>query len=170
MLDQEEETWLFRTCVERGGAVRSVLGSPVIRITSCSTTSSPFFERFRSRSTRYVDASIHSLLDELLDDLGETSRKIFVFCNVPQHKHNPKPCSLPGLRRKETITATHAVDVVVRLHDPTDQVPNARHLRVLHTFSSMTSLELRSSRVLRESLSARRCGDDDDVLPTQGFA
>ena len=33
---------------------------------------------------RYVDASNHSLLDELLDDLGETSRKIFVFCNVPQ--------------------------------------------------------------------------------------
>ena len=24
--------------------------------------------------------------------------------------HNPKPCSLLGLRRKETITATHAVD------------------------------------------------------------
>ena len=23
LLDQEEETWLFRTCVERGGAVRS---------------------------------------------------------------------------------------------------------------------------------------------------
>ena len=82
---KKEETWLFRTCVERGGAVRSVLGSPVIRITSCSTTSSPFFERFRSRSTRYVDASIHSLLDELLDDLGETSRKFFIFCNVPQH-------------------------------------------------------------------------------------
>ena len=64
---KKEETWLFRTCVERGGAVRSVLGSPVIWITSCSTTSSPFFERFRSRSTRYVDASNHSLLDELLD-------------------------------------------------------------------------------------------------------
>ena len=24
--------------------------------------------------------------------------------------HNPKPCSLSGLRRKETITATHTVD------------------------------------------------------------
>ena len=61
------ETWLFRTCVERGGAVRSVLGSSVIRIMSSTTPSSPFFERFRSRSTRYVDASNHSLLDELLD-------------------------------------------------------------------------------------------------------
>ena len=36
----------------------------------------------------------------------------------------------------------NAVDVVVRLHDPTDQVPNVRHLRVQHTFSLMTSHEL----------------------------
>jgi hypothetical protein len=34
------------------------------------------------------------------------------------------------------------VDVVERRHDPTDQVPNVRHLRVQHTFSSMMSLEL----------------------------
>mgnify|MGYP005835171351 CR=1 FL=1 len=34
------------------------------------------------------------------------------------------------------------VDVVEHLLDSTDQVPNVRHLRVLHTFSSMTSLEL----------------------------
>ena len=26
-------------------------------------------------------------------------------------KHNTRPCSLPGLRREETITATHTVDV-----------------------------------------------------------
>ena len=37
---------------------------------------------------RYVDASNHSLLDELLDDLGETSRKFFVFCNVPRQWHH----------------------------------------------------------------------------------
>ena len=36
----------------------------------------------------------------------------------------------------------NAVDVVVRLHDPTDQVPNARQLRDLHMFSSVTSLVL----------------------------
>ena len=36
----------------------------------------------------------------------------------------------------------NAVDVV-KLHlVSTDQVPNVRHLRVLHTFSSMMSLEL----------------------------
>ena len=34
------------------------------------------------------------------------------------------------------------VDVLDRLHDPTDQVLNARHLRDLHTFSSVTSLVL----------------------------
>ena len=36
----------------------------------------------------------------------------------------------------------NAVDVVKCLLDSTDQVPNVRHLRVQHTFSSMTSLEL----------------------------
>ena len=34
------------------------------------------------------------------------------------------------------------VDVVELLLAPTDQVPNVRHLPVLHTFSSMTSLVL----------------------------
>ena len=32
------------------------------------------------------------------------------------------------------------VDVVELLRVSTDQVPNARHLRILHTFSSVTSL------------------------------
>ena len=36
----------------------------------------------------------------------------------------------------------NAVDVVELLLVPTDQAPNVRHLRVLHMFSSMTSLEL----------------------------
>ena len=36
----------------------------------------------------------------------------------------------------------NAIDVVELLLLPTDQSPNIRHLRVLHTFSSMTSLEL----------------------------
>ena len=45
-------------------------------------------------------------------------------------------------RRPKAEALSNVVDVVERLHDPTDQVPNVRHLRVLHTFSSMTSLEL----------------------------
>ena len=36
----------------------------------------------------------------------------------------------------------NAVYVVELLLVPTDQAPNVRHLRVLHTFSSVTSLEL----------------------------
>ena len=36
----------------------------------------------------------------------------------------------------------NAVDVVELLLVPTDQALNVRHLRVLHTFSSMTSLVL----------------------------
>ena len=36
----------------------------------------------------------------------------------------------------------NTVDVVELLLAPTDQVQNVRHLRVLHTFSSMTFLAL----------------------------
>ena len=45
-------------------------------------------------------------------------------------------------RRPKAEALSNAVDVVERLRDPTDQVPNARYLRDLHTFSSVTSLEL----------------------------
>ena len=34
-----------------------------------------------------------------------------VILKLLAHKHNTRPCSLPRLHRKETITATHAVDV-----------------------------------------------------------
>ena len=44
--------------------------------------------------------------------------------------------------RPKAEALSNAVDVVERLCDPTDQVPNARHLRDLHTFNSVTSLEL----------------------------
>ena len=36
----------------------------------------------------------------------------------------------------------NAVEVVIRLHDRPILVPNVRHLRDLHTFSSVTSHEL----------------------------
>ena len=45
-------------------------------------------------------------------------------------------------RRLKAEVLLNAVDVVERLLSSTDQVTNVRHLRVLHTFSSMTSLEL----------------------------
>ena len=74
------------------------------------------------------------------------TRKIMVM-----HSNERGECCPRTLVDRQRKRYHNAVDVVVRLHDPTDQVPNARHLRVQHTFSSMTSLELRSSRVLRES-------------------
>ena len=45
-------------------------------------------------------------------------------------------------RRPKAEAFVNAVDVVELLLVPTDQALNVRHLRVLHTFSSMTSLEL----------------------------
>ena len=49
------------------------------------------------------------------------------------------PRTLVDRKRKHLF---NAVDVVERLLVPTDRVPNVRHLRVLHTFSAMTSIEL----------------------------
>ena len=45
-------------------------------------------------------------------------------------------------RRPKAEAFSDAVDVVERLRDPTDQVPNARHLRDMHMFGSVTSHEL----------------------------
>ena len=45
-------------------------------------------------------------------------------------------------RRPKVEAFDNVVDVVELLLVPTDQAPNIRHLRVLHTFSLMTSLEL----------------------------
>ena len=45
-------------------------------------------------------------------------------------------------RRPKAEVFDNTIDVVKFLLIPTDQAPNVRHLRVLHTFSSMTSLEL----------------------------
>ena len=49
------------------------------------------------------------------------------------------PCTLVDQKRKRY---DNAIDVVVHLHNRPILVPKVRHLRVLHTFSSMTSLEL----------------------------
>ena len=45
-------------------------------------------------------------------------------------------------RRPKTEAFDNVVDVAELFLVPTDQAPNVRHLRVLHTFSAMTSLEL----------------------------
>ena len=45
-------------------------------------------------------------------------------------------------RRPKAEAFVNTVNIVELLLVSTDQEPNVRHLRVLHTFSSMTSLEL----------------------------
>ena len=42
--------------------------------------------------------------------------------------------------RPKAEAFVNAVDVVELLLAPTDQAPNVRHLRAMHTFSAMTSL------------------------------
>ena len=46
------------------------------------------------------------------------------------------------LRKPKAEAFHNAVDVVELSSRSNDRVPNVRHLRVLHTFSMMTSLEL----------------------------
>ena len=46
------------------------------------------------------------------------------------HSNEREECCLRTLVDRQRKRYHNAVDVVVRLHDPTDQVPNARHLRV----------------------------------------
>ena len=88
----------------------------------------------RSRNSKFSYVSPRSIY-------GETS-------NEGKESASTYPCrSLSGSVQVNGVDGV--VLVVIQITD--DQVPNGRHLRVQHTFSSMTSLELRSSRVLRES-------------------
>ena len=53
---------------------------------------------------------------------------------------------LHTLEDRKAEAFINAVDVVVRLHVRPIQVPKARHLRVLHTFGSVTSSPSQSSK------------------------
>ena len=77
------------------------------------------------------------------------------------------PCTLVDCKRKRY---DNAVDVVVRLHDRPILVPNIRHLPNLHTFSSVTSHELR----IQQSVEGELRQHDGVMmvmmkLPVQGF-
>ena len=74
-------------------------------------------------------------------------------------------------RRPGAEASSDAVDVVELLRDPTDQAPNVRHLRVQHTFNSMTSHDL----LIQLSVTGEFRQHDGVVtvmmkLPAQGFA
>ena len=76
-------------------------------------------------------------------------------------------------RRLKAEAFANAIDVVKLLLVPTDQVPNVRHLRVLHTFSSMTSLELLIQQSVEEVEELHQHDGMVTVmmkLSTQGFA
>ena len=64
-------------------------------------------------------------------------RKIMVM-----HSNERGECRARTLVDRKRKRYDNAVDVVVRLHDRPILVPNVRHLRNLHTFSSATSHEL----------------------------
>ena len=65
------------------------------------------------------------------------TRKIMVMHSNERGEY--RLCTLVDRKRKRY---DNAVDVVIRLHDRPILVPNVRHLRDLHTFSSVTSHEL----------------------------
>ena len=62
-------------------------------------------------------------------------------------------------RRPKAEAFDNAVDIVELLLVPIDQAPNVRHLRVLHTFISMTSLEF----LIQQSAEGEFCQHDGMV-------
>src|SRR3954467_13820908 len=94
------------------------------------------------------------------------TRKIMVM-----HSNERGECCLRTLVDRKRKHYNNAVDVVVRLHDPTDpSTVTPAPPSSWHTFSSMTIPGLRSSKASgRSSVSTTR-GDDLDVLLSQGFA
>ena len=58
------------------------------------------------------------------------------------HSNERGECRPRTLVDRKWMRYDNTIDVVVRLHDRPILVPNVRHLRDLHTFSSATSHEL----------------------------
>ena len=87
------------------------------------------------------------------------------------HSNERGECSPRTLVDRKRKRYDNAVDVVVRLHDPTNPStestapPCSAHVQLDDVPRTLDLVEGRG----RVS-SARRCGDDDDVPPTQGFA
>ena len=75
-------------------------------------------------------------------------------------------------RRSKAEEFSNVVDIVERLHDPTDQVPNAQHLRDLHTYVQLGDVP----RTLDPAEAEREFRQHDGVvtvmmkLPTQVFS
>ena len=94
------------------------------------------------------------------------TRKIMVM-----HSNERGECCLRTLVDRKRKRYDNAVDVVVRLHDRPNLVPNVRHLRDLYTFGSVTSHEL----TIQQSVEGELHQHDGVMtvmmkLPAQGFA
>ena len=100
------------------------------------------------------------------------SKKFLRTCKIMvMHSNKRGECSPRTLVDRKRKRYDNAVDVVVRLHDRPILVPNIRHLRDLHMFSSVTSHEL----LIQLSVEGEICQHDGVMtvmmkLPVQGFA
>ena len=87
------------------------------------------------------------------------------------HSNQRGECCLRTLVDRKRKRYGNAVDVVVRLHDRPILVPKVRHLRNLHTFSSVMSHEL----MIQQSVEGELRQHDGVMtvmmkLPALGFA
>ena len=87
------------------------------------------------------------------------------------HSNEREECCPHTLIDRKRKHYDNAVDVVVRLHDRPFLVPKVRHLRDLHTFSSVTSHELTIQQSVEGELRQQDCVMTVMMkLPAQGFA
>ena len=84
----------------------------------------------------------YNVIVELLGNIVISKKFLRTHRIMVMHSNEREECCPRTLVDQKRKRSFNAVDVVEHLLDSTDQVPNIRHLRVLHTFSSMTSLEL----------------------------
>ena len=87
------------------------------------------------------------------------------------HSNERGECSPHTIVDRKRKRYDNTVDVVVRIHDRPILVPNVRHLRALHMFSSVTSHEL----TIQQSVEGELCQHDGMMtvmmkLPAHGLA
>ena len=125
-----------------------------VRAASSHNTAEPKYDMLVSSMTCIAHNSLvfYSCIASMQTRLGchcwemlhGKQKKYVRTCNdlyIEMHSNQGRVClrTLVDQKRKRLL---NAVDVVERLHDTIDHLPNVRHLRVQHTFSSMMSLEL----------------------------
>ena len=78
------------------------------------------------------------------------------------HSNERGECCPRTLIDRKRKRYDNAVDIVVCLHDRPILVPNVRHLRDLHAFSSVTSHELTIQQSVKGELCQHEGRDDGD--------